>query len=346
MNYKKYIVIITLCTTLFSVAQDVHFSQFMETPQLLNPGATGTFEGKMRVIANYRNQWGVLGTPYKTSAISFDMPIAKSADKAYLGFGVSFYKDVAGAANFGSILGSVSLAGILPINKTSSFSLGIQGGVTQYTADLSNLTWGNQFEQTEFNTDIRSGEQATLATRLTSDIGAGLYYTYHSAVSSIADKEKTRLSLGFSAFHLNQPKQELLHITSQRLPVKYVFQITLDESLDNSKFSIIPYAYTMFQGQHYQYNFGALIKKDFHSHQKYTGFEKGSSFYFGAHYRYKDAIIPQLFYEFHDYMLGFSYDINTSTLSSVSRGGGSFEISLKYINRHKALMQSHLKGSN
>ena len=37
--------------------QDVHFSQFNETPQLLNPGATGVYNGYMRGIINYKNQW-------------------------------------------------------------------------------------------------------------------------------------------------------------------------------------------------------------------------------------------------------------------------------------------------
>ena len=34
--------------------QDVHFSQFSQTPQLINPGATGVFNGSFRGIINYK----------------------------------------------------------------------------------------------------------------------------------------------------------------------------------------------------------------------------------------------------------------------------------------------------
>ena len=59
MKAKK-IVFLVSCVTAFFVnemnAQDVHFSQFNETPQLLNPGATGVYNGYMRGIINYKNQ--------------------------------------------------------------------------------------------------------------------------------------------------------------------------------------------------------------------------------------------------------------------------------------------------
>ena len=44
-------------------AQDIHFSQFGNSPINLNPGLTGAFGGDMRFVANYRNQWRVDPTP-------------------------------------------------------------------------------------------------------------------------------------------------------------------------------------------------------------------------------------------------------------------------------------------
>ena len=60
-----------------SLAQDVHFSQFNQTPQLINPGATGVFNGSIRGILNYRTQWSAFGNAFKTYGASFDAPITK-----------------------------------------------------------------------------------------------------------------------------------------------------------------------------------------------------------------------------------------------------------------------------
>ncbi len=56
MKIKKQFSVVIFCFVVFvSAAQDVHFSQFTETPQLLNPGATGVYSGYMRGIINYKN---------------------------------------------------------------------------------------------------------------------------------------------------------------------------------------------------------------------------------------------------------------------------------------------------
>ena len=90
-------------------AQDVHFSQFGQTPQLINPGATGVFDGNVRGILNYRTQWGAFGNPYTTYAASVDMPIAKgNGQNAYFGLGANFYKDIAGAADFGNFFAAAA----------------------------------------------------------------------------------------------------------------------------------------------------------------------------------------------------------------------------------------------
>ena len=58
-------------------SQDLHFSQFMNSPLLINPANTGFIpDGDFRLGANYRNQWAsVSAFPYKshwqTNPISF-----------------------------------------------------------------------------------------------------------------------------------------------------------------------------------------------------------------------------------------------------------------------------------
>jgi hypothetical protein len=47
-------------------AQDIHFSQFYNTPILVNPAFTGFINGNYRFAALYRNQWASVTVPYQT----------------------------------------------------------------------------------------------------------------------------------------------------------------------------------------------------------------------------------------------------------------------------------------
>ena len=60
--------------------QDIHFSQFTMTPLNLNPAQAGA-EYDMRVIVNYKNQWGTVAAPYSTANIAYDMKLGKNNHK-------------------------------------------------------------------------------------------------------------------------------------------------------------------------------------------------------------------------------------------------------------------------
>lgn len=334
--------LIFLSSTFF--AQDVHFSQFVQTPQLINPAAAGSFNGSFRGILNYKNQWSAFGSPYTTYAASFDLPLAKGNGRnAYLGLGGNFYKDEAGDAKFGNFLGGVSLAGILPISDYHSFSAGIHVGLGQYSAQLSNLTWGNQFDGEKFDKEINSNEVTNLNSKMYPDVGAGLYYEYKNSSKFFLGSELKSFNIGIAAYHINQPKQEFLGVTEDALKMKFIGQFAGTFDISNSKVALVPSMFYAKQLKYQEITVGMLLKIRFGEETKYTGFFKQSAFYFGAHYRVKDAIIPQVYFEFMDYMIGISYDYNNSDLSTVTRGNGGFEISLKYVNKPKALQRSSFK---
>ena len=81
---KIYPIGIILISLLISIpntgwCQDVHFSQFYQTPLIVNPALTGVFSGDQRGIINYRNQWNDFA-PFTTSSISFDSKIDPITD--------------------------------------------------------------------------------------------------------------------------------------------------------------------------------------------------------------------------------------------------------------------------
>ena len=83
---------IFLFVTLFSfskiaLSQDIHYSQYYQTPLIINPSLTGVFNGDQRACMNYRNQWNDFA-PFTTSSISFDSKIfERKMKKKHLGVG-------------------------------------------------------------------------------------------------------------------------------------------------------------------------------------------------------------------------------------------------------------------
>jgi len=340
----KVVFTLILLIPIGGIAQDVHFSQFGQTPQLINPGATGVFSGAVRGIINYRNQWGAFGAAYNTYAASFDAPISKRNGRgAYFGLGVNFYKDVAGESSFGNFQAGLSVSGVLPIGDNHTVSVGIQPAFGQYSASLAKLTWGSQFNGEEFDTQVNSNETISIKSSKYFDLGTGVFYEYKNSSAEFLGSDLSSFNLGVAGYHLNKPKQNFLNNTEDEIPMKFIAQFSGTFDLRSSKLSLVPSMFYATQGPYREITPGMLFKIRMGNSTKYSGLFKQGAVYFGAHYRLKDAIVPQVYLEFADYMLGISYDYNNSDLSSVTGGSGGFEISFRYVNKPKALQRSSFK---
>jgi len=141
-------------------AQDVHFSQFSETPLLINPAQTA-LNNNIRIIMNYRNQWRSVATPFVTSAVSGEFAIHhKRNNDNYLGIGVQALSDKGGDTKIGTNLVQLSLSGIIKVADNNRLSLGLIGGIGQRTINTANLQWGSQYDMGNYsyNSNINAGE--------------------------------------------------------------------------------------------------------------------------------------------------------------------------------------------
>ena len=68
---KRIFLGVTFSLPLIVNGQDIHFSQFNETPVILNPALCGTAYDT-RIVANYKNQWASVTSPYQTYGISVE----------------------------------------------------------------------------------------------------------------------------------------------------------------------------------------------------------------------------------------------------------------------------------
>lgn len=332
-----------LWASFLSFAQDFHFSQVNETPLMLNPGLTGLFKGWERGQVNHRNQWLGANTQFMTSSLGFDMNLMKNRQQnnAHMGVGVFVFNDVGGDSKFGVQSASLSVSGILPLSGSKHvLSVGIQSGFTSRKGDLSQLTWENQWDGTQFNTQAGSGEPGSILPFRHFDAAAGIVYQYNGSRNAFQRSDEHLFKIGFSVFHVNKPQLTYTNYMGSYLYRKFVAHISLSKDIPSSSWSYEWSGVQFMQGPHFETLLGIMFKNRMQSGTKSTGYYQDSYFGMGVYARIKDAIIPRVYYQFGGFRIGVSYDLTISDLRRAHRGG-SLEFNLTYCTNNTA---THIRG--
>jgi type IX secretion system PorP/SprF family membrane protein len=310
----SYFMLLTSC------AQDIHFTQFNNSPLTLNPANTGQFHGDDRFSLIDRNQWSSVTKPFQTFSASYDTRLlTRSFHKDMIGIGVVFYRDKAGDSDFGTTQASLSLSYSKSIDKLKRHFLtfALQGGMAQRTIDYSKLMFDNQFNGSVYDPGISSNEQFSKSNFLYPDISAGISWSFFINSS-------TNISSGISLFHINQPDQSVIQNGLSKLDSRFSGYLNM-ESAVTDKLSLAPAVLFMQQGTYQEADFGVFLKfiKD-KSLINYTGFN------IGAFTRVFDAVNVIASMDYRKFTVGLSYDINYSALEKASHARGGYEISVVY----------------
>jgi len=344
MRYKHFLIAVFFLTGLPMLkAQDIHFSQTGQTPLLYNPACTGAYDGFYRGIINFKNQWVEMGKPYRTFMGSYDMPIfikKNSKSAAYLGAGALLFTDKAGDSHLSTTHFGAAISCIVPVGLSQKLSAGILGGVTHSAIDLSSIQWPNQYNGQSYDPNLPSYEAGQTASYVSYDLAAGILYHWQKPLNSFSGRHIASFDLGAALFHATKPKQRFFSITDERKYPRIVFHSDGRYDFEDTRVGIIPSALFMFQGASYELEAGVLVRILTNSVTNYTGYTTESALSVGVHYRHKDAIIPQVYFEIHDFGIGLSYDINISSFSRASKLKGGLEISVKYAKMRGALYRN------
>ena len=311
--------LIFIITNIDLQAQDIHFSQFDNSPINLNPALTGNFNNNFRVVANHRNQWSSITVPYKTFSFSFDSRIAKTPiKKTYAGVGILFNTDKAGDASFGT--NQIKLSGALHrlIKRDSSFviSVGLNMAINQNNINFNELYFGSQYNGNYFDPRSPSFETNPQESIWYFDITAGI--TIYQEINN-----KLPLFYGISFSHINRPSQSFNDDNLVRLDMKFNSFVNLEFLIRNSLYALPSLSYYR-QGKYNELNLGGLIRYN-------TTHYLFKQLYAGGWIRQKDAIIVMIATDYQDFNIGVSYDFNISSLKIASRGLGGIELSIKYL---------------
>jgi type IX secretion system PorP/SprF family membrane protein len=338
---KKIIYFLSLWILIFTCklnAQDIHFSQVNETPLFLSPANTGFFNGYVRVVANYRNQWAAMNNAFQTYALSVDGGLFKSKRrKAFMGLGFTLFTDQAGAAKIRKTTALINISGLVKLDRNSSLSGGIAAGAAATNANYDNLSFASQFEGNNYDPSLSSGEKVVYRQFTTTDVAAGLAYEYNTSKADQDHDDIKAYRIAFGAFHLNRPEQNFGAGSSYKMPIRFAYSFTSNLDLEDTKFSITPTLIFQTQGKFNQLLGGTYLKYRTNTGTKTTGQRTQNGIGIGLFYRVNDALIPKFMFESGDFAMGVSYDVNLSGYRTASNYRGGFEVSIRYNNLASSL---------
>jgi len=322
--FRLLLLIVIVNATGTLSAQDIHYSLYNMSPLTLNPALTGAFSGTARIGGIYRDQWAsIIKDQFVTPSFYVDAPIIRGfGKKDWIGVGFVMYNDKAGSTQLATSGSMLSASYHLALNKkgTSILTLGLQGGSVQRRAKLTDIV-GSVFED-EFDTSIGGGGMSQSADRMLGntsylDFAGGLMFR------SKLDSESA-LELGASFGHVTKPDYALGipgEPNDGKRPVRITAHGRYETSLTD-KWSIAPtflYQTTANANEIALQGWaGRIINPDFKLNM-------------GLGYRFGDAAQVLFGGDYKDLRVALAYDVNVSSLNTVSNYQGGFELAAWYI---------------
>lgn len=333
-SLKSLLITCTLVLGAFSLsAQDIHFSQFYLSPLNLNPAMTGVMNCNSRLVANYRNQWSSVlrSNAYSTYSVSYDQRIPVGRYD-YFGVGGTFWGDRAGEANFATLTGKLSLSYSKKMGgsrgEAQYLVVGAEAGLAQRSIDFLNLRWGTQHDgEGAFDGSLDSQEDGFDRDNfIFADLAAGLLWF-------MVFDDNSNFYLGGAFHHLSRANQSFDSSEEDLLFSRFTVHAG-GEFMMAERFGLVPGVIVMSQGPSFQVNAGTSFKFLLgKTRRSYQAFQVGlwarvsNKIETGV---LNDAAILSTRFDFDNFSLGFSYDINISPLQPASNSNGAFEFAMVY----------------
>ena len=243
-------------------AQDPRFSQFYAAPTELNPAMIGVYEGKFRVVANYRELYSSIlaSHPFRTIAASFDMR-QRVQQQDYFGFGFSVLRDDVGISQFHRTKANLGASFMKQLGG-SRYSMydqylvaGAQLGFGQHGLNWQKLWFSEQFNTDEgfIDTSTPSGENFDKQT-------TGLYLDFNAGLLwYILFDDHLSLYAGGALHHLNSPNVSFLEGSEDNLSTRWTAHAG-GEIPFTRELSLLPAVAVMGQNTYFSTTAGGAIQ--------------------------------------------------------------------------------------
>jgi len=308
-------------------AQDIHWSQFNDNPIFQNPGNAGHFNGDLRFVGNYRDQWRSVTVPFSTISFSVDANYYKNKN---LGYGLMVFHDVVGDGHFRTIEleGNASYQIKLTSDSMHTIRPGINIGMNHRQVNFDQFQFDNQFNGINYDPTLPTNEIYSTDRKTNFTFGVGSIYQYYK-------NARFTFTGGFGAYNLNRPNQGFYNDIIPRdirvnLFGKGLYKLNYD-------WDLVPGVNISIQGKYREIILGSSVK--------YTLVNRLGEYralYGGLFYRNRDAAYMSIGMDYQAWFVGVSYDFNFSKLVPASQVRGGLEIAVRYImNRFKPKKITH-----
>lgn len=312
--------------------QRPHYTQYVLNNFIINPAVAG-IENYTDVKISHRHQWVGLQDAPVTTYLTIHGPLKKSdyakptatgfaaagenprgtaywrdytRAEPHAGIGLTIINDRTGPLNRFAAYGTYSYH--LGISDRTSIALGVSAGVQNMTLNASKLDFGSQF-----SVDPAVAGSGYLNT-LSPDINVGVWLYSSDYFIGLAAQQIVPSKLKFSA--------DTLKLSNGRL-VPHLFLTAGYRIPVNEDFSFLPSAMLRYVNP-------SPIGLDVNAKLQYRDL-----IWAGASYRYKDGFAGMLGLNISNTLnIGYSYDITTSRLNTVSQGTHEIIIGFLLGNRY------------
>ena len=300
-----------------TIAQDLHFSQFMFSPLSTNPANAGFIpDADYRLGANYRNQYSeVMTQPYKTYSVYGDAQVMREQlTSGWIGLGAVLLSDVAGSGALTSNKAYASLAYHQMLGQSSLLSAGFNLGWVSKSINTANLKFPDQFDGRFFDNNLPTSVQLQNTSINYFDLQAGINYAYFPT-------DDIYLNAGYSIHHVNRAKESFFASSiNERIPQRHIGFAQASIKC-NDRLILHPSVYYTNQRQSSSLLFGTIGNINLS--------ERGErQLLVGTYYRWNESIIPMVGFELHHFQFLFNYDVTLSGLKQYNMGRGAAEISI------------------
>ncbi len=318
---KNIYLVVCFIVIVFSVrinAQDLHYSQFYNSPLNLNPATVGIFNGDKRFSLSFRDQWRFVPVPWTTFSLAYDFKKYLADDKHFIGLGGNLNYDRQGDSKL--TLTGINLGASYnrSLNASSIISGGLMLGYNTRAFNSDKLTWDKQWNGIVFDPNSSSGELSNVRRISLFEVAAGVNYRWQKS-------ERTKVDVGIGAYHVNQPSATFSS-NSENLPTHFTFSAIGNMRLSN-QIDIQLSALNQKQEKYNETVVGGLFK--FYINQKRG---KETQIHAGIGYRTSGSLIPTFALQFNEWYASFSYDLDSNQFNSTTssnRGGPEFHV--RYI---------------
>jgi type IX secretion system PorP/SprF family membrane protein len=201
---RRILTFALLLSGLSLTAQDIHFSQFGNSPLNLNPGLAGVFGGDLRFVGNYRNQWSRVPVPYTTFSASVENKVylERGRYNKFVTASLMVNYDKQGDIALKSLQIGVPLAITLPVGRSNFITVGATPMFGQRAFSANEITLGEQYIDGMYDPNSAITEDLNVTGLKYFDFSAGANFRMQSP------KKRTRLDLGGAMHHINRPSHD------------------------------------------------------------------------------------------------------------------------------------------